>query len=218
MNKLQLEHILVSAAKIGDDNEIIVIGSQSILGQFPEAEKNPVLSYSMEADLYLKNKTSHTILVEGSIGEGSMFHMTYGYYAQEVGPQTAILPVGWEDRLFSVQVRYNHQSTVTGYCLEVHDLAVAKYSAGREKDYGFLAVMINKGMLRKKELITRVYKTAGINHQGIIDRIKRDFKDYASRHFDYNKTFGSPTKGLSMTADQNKQAFLKKIKQRTDIK
>jgi hypothetical protein len=66
MNKQQLEHILISAARIGDDNEIMVIGSQSILGQFPESHKNPVLSYSMEADIYLKNKINNTILVEGS--------------------------------------------------------------------------------------------------------------------------------------------------------
>jgi hypothetical protein len=76
MNKFQLEHILLSAAKIGDDNEIIVIGSQSVLGQFPEAGKNPVLAYSMEADIYLKNKLKNTILVEGAIGEGSIFHLS----------------------------------------------------------------------------------------------------------------------------------------------
>lgn len=91
MNKTQLEHILISASKIGDDNEIIVIGSQSVLGQFPEAGDNSVLSYSMEADIYLKNRLENTILVEGAIGEGSMFHQTFGYYAQEVGPNTAIL-------------------------------------------------------------------------------------------------------------------------------
>jgi len=85
MNKEQLKHILASAAKIGDDNEIIVIGSQSILGQFPEAAKNPVLSYSMEVDLYLKNKTSNTIIVEGSIGEGSCFISLTGIMLRKLG-------------------------------------------------------------------------------------------------------------------------------------
>lgn len=220
MNKQQLEHILVSAAKIGDDNEIIVIGSQSILGQFPEASKNPMLSYSMEADIYLKNKTQNTILVEGSIGEGSMFHMTFGYYAQEVGPQTAILPIGWEARLFPVFVKYSKTSSVTGYCLEAHDLAVAKYAAGREKDYGFLAVMINKGMLRKRELIGRVHKTPGINHPMIIEKIKRDFKEYASRHHDFDKMFGKSSFDSSkpLTQDKNKAVFVKHVKDQSKIK
>ena len=220
MNKQQLEHILMSAARIGDDNEIIVIGSQSILGQFPDAHKNPVLSYSMEADIYLKNKINNTILVEGSIGEGSLFHVTFGYYAQEVGPKTAILPAGWEDRLFPVIVRYEGTKSVTGYCLEAHDLATAKYAAGREKDYGFLAVMINKGMLRMKELIDRVNKTAGINRHAIIERIKRDFKDYASRHVDFGSFINKPKNAVSGDSgnDKNKLEFINKIKQKVIIR
>lgn len=38
-------------------------------------------------------------LIEGSIGEASMFHATFGYYAQGVSETTAILPGGWRDRL-----------------------------------------------------------------------------------------------------------------------
>lgn len=216
MNKAQLEHILLSAAKVGDDNEIIVIGSQSVLGQFPEASKNPVLSYSMEADLYLKNKLKNTILVEGAIGEGSMFHQTFGYYAQEVGPNTAILPRGWEDRLFPVVVKRDGR-TVTGYCLEVHDLAIAKYAAGREKDYIFLAVLINKGMLRKKELISRVYSTKCIQPQSVIDRIKRDFKEYAGKHHDFGKYMPASTHQPSSRKDHDKQSFIASVRKGKNI-
>lgn len=182
-----------------------------MLGQFPEASKNPVLSYSMEADLYLKNKIKNTILVEGAIGEGSMFHQTFGYYAQEVGPNTAILPNGWEDRLFPVVVKRDGR-TVTGYCLDAHDLAVAKYAAGREKDYIFLAVMINKGMLRKKELINRVYSTKCIQPQTIIERIKRDFKEYASKYHDFGKYMPASAKQPSAGNDPDKQRFIAQVK------
>ena len=214
MNKSQLEHLLVSAAKIGDDNEII----ESVLGQFPDAGKNPVLSYSMEADIYLKNKLNNTILVEGSIGEGSMFHQTYGYYAQEVGPNTANLPIGWEARLFPVKVKYDASSSVTGYCLEVHDLAVAKYAAGREKDFLFLAVMINKGMLKKKELINRVYKTVGIDHSRVVDLIKRDFKEYVSKHHNFNVPMGTFSGGSESIIDSSKKEFVKKVKSKNNIR
>ena len=37
MTRAQLEHLLRAAATIADDDEIVVIGSQAILGQFPEA-------------------------------------------------------------------------------------------------------------------------------------------------------------------------------------
>jgi len=218
MNEQQLRHILISAAKIGDDNEIIVIGSHSILGQFPEASRNPVLSFSMEADLYLKNKLSNTAYVDGTIGEGSLFHITHGYYAQEVGPETAVLPMGWENRLFRVEVNYGNKSLVTGYCLDVHDLAVAKYAAGREKDYTFLAVMINKGMLRKKELISRVRETIGINHQAIIDHLVVDFKKYASVHMNYNSIAADQNKNITNSVlkqlDIEKENFMKVIRKR----
>ncbi len=34
--------------------------------------------------------------IEGALGEGSQFHETFGYYAQGVGPETAVLPSGLE--------------------------------------------------------------------------------------------------------------------------
>ena len=218
MNEQQLKHILISAAKIGDDNEIIVVGSQSILGQFPEASKNPVLSYSMEADLYLKNKRDNTAYVEGAIGEGSLFHITHGYYAQEVGPETSVLPEGWDDRLFRVEVKFDTKAKVTGYCLEAHDLAVAKYVAGREKDYVFLAVMINKGLLKKKELISRIKLTMGINHHSIIERVKIDFKKYSSTHMNFKAIIAQQNKNMNSTVLKNldieKKEFIRAIKNR----
>lgn len=38
-------------------------------------------------------------IIDGSIGELSAFHDTFGYYAQDVGPETATLPAGWVDRI-----------------------------------------------------------------------------------------------------------------------
>jgi len=35
--------------------------------------------------------------IDGAIGEGSEFHATKGFYAQGVGPGTAVLPDGWLD-------------------------------------------------------------------------------------------------------------------------
>jgi hypothetical protein len=37
MKRFELEHLIRAAGAISDDTEIVVIGSQSVLGQFPDA-------------------------------------------------------------------------------------------------------------------------------------------------------------------------------------
>ena len=69
MKRSDLEHILRAAGAISGDNEIIVIGNQSILGSFPDAPAE--LLFSCEADVYPKNKPALAILIDGAIGEES---------------------------------------------------------------------------------------------------------------------------------------------------
>ncbi len=92
MNRDELEHIIRAAATIADDDEFIVIGSQAILGQFPDAPEE--LRISNEADVWPRTHPERWELIDGAIGELSMFHDTFGYYAQGVGPETAVLPAG----------------------------------------------------------------------------------------------------------------------------
>ncbi len=72
MTRSELEHLIRASGAIADDVELIIIGSQSILAQFPQAPAT--LRVSMEADLYPRNKPELADLVDGSIGEGSYFH------------------------------------------------------------------------------------------------------------------------------------------------
>lgn len=51
MRRDQLAHILRAAARITEDNDILVIGSQSILGSFDEGELPEPAWVSVEADL-----------------------------------------------------------------------------------------------------------------------------------------------------------------------
>jgi hypothetical protein len=141
MQRPQLEHIIRAAAGITGATEIVVIGSQAVLGQFPDAPAD--LLVSIEADVFTPRNPDDADLIDGSIGEGSPFHQTFGYYAHGVAEETAILPAGWKDRL--ITVRNANTGNGCGLCLEVHDLAVAKLAAGREKDFSFVA-----GLLRHK--------------------------------------------------------------------
>lgn len=101
MRRQDLEHIIRAAAEIAKDTEIVVIGSQAILGSFPDAPDE--LLVSVEADVYPKNRPERAELIDGSIGEGSPFHDAVGYYAQGVDEKTAILPRGWKERLVAVR-------------------------------------------------------------------------------------------------------------------
>ena len=176
MNRQQLEHVIRAAATIAGDDEIVVIGSQSILGCHPEAPAE--LCVSADVDLYPRNHPERADLVEGSIGELSPLHETFGYYAQAVGPATAVLPRGWEDRLVAVPTPAG-----TGLCLEPHDLAISKYVAGRPKDHEYLRTAIRHGLLRREVLLGRLDSTAieKVERDRLRQAIERDFTEHLSR-------------------------------------
>lgn len=152
MKRAELEHLIRAAATIADDDEIVVIGSQSILGQFPDAPAE--LCRSMEADVWPRNHPERWELIDGSIGELSPFHEAFGYYAQGVGPETAVLPEGWEERLIRVQTPRTRGAV--GLCLEVHDLVVSKYVALREKDVEFVRAAIEHALVDRTVLLQRL--------------------------------------------------------------
>jgi len=173
MKRSELEHLIRAAGRIAGDREIVVIGRQSILGQFPDAPL--ALLRSMEGDLYPKSKPELADKVDGAIGEGSRFHEQFGYYAQGVASDTAILPRGWQRRL--VRVENENTGGYAGLCLEVHDLAISKYAAGREKDLEFTRELARNGMTDKRTLARRLAATrlAAALAEIVRGRIERDF-------------------------------------------
>ena len=156
MKRDQLEHIIGAAAIIADDDEIIVVGSQSILGQFPDAPAE--LCRSMEADVWPRNHPERWELIDGSIGELSPFHETFGYYGQGVGEETAVLPDGWQERLIRVESPATRGAV--GLCLEIHDLLISKYVAEREKDLEFTGTAIAHGLVDQPILLERLSVTS----------------------------------------------------------
>ena len=156
MNRAQLEHVIRAAASIADDREIVILGSQAILGRHPDAP--PALCVSEDVDLYPRNHPERSEVVDGAIGELSAFHETFGYYAHGVGPETAILPAGWESRL--VRVEGPETAGAVGLCLDPHDLAISKLMAGREKDLEYLRVAADSGLLNRETLLGLIDPTS----------------------------------------------------------
>lgn len=143
MNLKQLEHVLRAGGSIAGCREIVVIGSQSLLASFPEAPAE--LLRSMEVDCYPLEDPVRADLIDGSIGELSPFHETFGYYAHGVGPETAALPAGWRSRV--VRLESENTGGTVGWCLAPADLAVSKLLAGREKDVEFVRAMLRAGVV-----------------------------------------------------------------------
>ena len=155
MKRADLEHIIRASATIADDDELIVIGSQAALAQFPDAPEE--MLRSDEADIYPKNKPERWELIDGAIGELSTFHETFGYYAHGVQEGVATLPQGWKHRLISLSNAATRGAT--GLCLELHDLLISKYVANREKDRRYCRAAAKSGLASKVTLQERLAQT-----------------------------------------------------------
>ncbi|MEW6302275.1 MAG: DUF6036 family nucleotidyltransferase [Verrucomicrobiota bacterium] len=152
MNFKELEHLLASAWSLARESDFIIIGSLAILGKYPKA---PVeLLVSREADIYPKHHPEGGLLIDRSLGEHSTFHETYGYFAHVVAPELATLPDGWEGRL--VRLKTRRTKGATGWCLEPHDLAASKLIVGRRKDVDFVKQLLSKKMVRLNTLRRRI--------------------------------------------------------------
>ncbi|MGC4859773.1 hypothetical protein [Micromonospora sp. DT41] len=84
MRREQLEHVLRSACQIAGAPDVLVIGSQSVLGAIPESRLPLEATASMEVDVaFFDDPDDHKAdQVDGAIRELSPFHETFGYYAQ----------------------------------------------------------------------------------------------------------------------------------------
>ncbi len=131
MTREQREHILRAASTIAGDPDVLVIGSQSVLGSFADGDLPLEATSSMEADIAFFDDPADAKAdqVDGAIGELSAFHETFGYYAQGVSVSTAVLPEGWRDRVIALTT----PSTASGrgLCLDPHDCVISKLVAGR---------------------------------------------------------------------------------------
>lgn len=178
MKKRQLDHVLRAAGDITGDNQFVIVGSQALHGKYPDLAD--AIFVSAKVDLIAKNKPQTTELLN-SIGQESLFHETYGVYADPVDEKTATLPAGWQGRL--VNLPEGDSNGVRGLCLEPHDLAISKYVAWREKDQVFTRELVKRKLLSKEKLLTLVSATQvpEQTRKLLRERIERDFLDAAAK-------------------------------------
>ncbi len=176
MRRDEFEHAVRAAGAVLDVDELLVIGSQALHGSV-SGDLPPEATRSIEVDIVAMGDTDGSMadLIDASIGEASMFHATFGYYAQGVVETTAILPRGWRDRL----VRFETPGTngVVAWCLEPHDLWMSKAIAGRPKDLEFCRAIRHAGYVTPDVLRSRLALVENLHqeiHEAVAARIGSD--------------------------------------------
>jgi len=179
MNREAFDHAVRAAGAILGEDEILVIGSQALYGSV-EDELPPEAERSVEADIAALDDPDDrkADLIDGAIGEASMFHESFGYYAQGVSESTAVLPRGWRDRLR----RYETPATngVVAWCLEAHDLWLSKAVAMRPKDIEFCEALLQRQFVQADTLRARLADLPDVADgvrervEALIDRGDRD--------------------------------------------
>jgi hypothetical protein len=168
MKREHFDHVLRAAAAIVED-ELIIVGSQAILAQYPSPPAEMVVSE--ELDIYPRSDPSRSIEIDAALGQGSLFEETFGYRAHGVGPETAVLPAGWEERLVRVEVETARGTPAVGWAVEAHDLVLSKLAAGREEDYTFSVAAIKSGIVDQDELRRRAVLLIDDQREPVLKRI-----------------------------------------------
>lgn len=171
MNRAQLAHVLRAACQIAADNDVLVVGSQAILGFRDEDELPAAATASMEADITFLDDPDRKKAdeVEGGIGEFSPFHEQFGYYAEGIHLDTVVLPNGWRERL--IRPEPPDAELAGAAFLEPHDLVASKLAAGRLKDLNFALALVQADLIDVEVLLERIYAMPADVHQSVLDRM-----------------------------------------------
>lgn len=152
MKRAQLELALRIAGEVARDSEFIVFGSQSILGTVSRPPKTCLVS--MEVDIYPRHHPQAVGLIIARLGARSAFSRENGFFIDCVTPDLAAFPDGWTERL--IPFRTKQTGGVTGWCVELHDVAASKLAAGREKDLAYIKALFAARLVKAHVLRERI--------------------------------------------------------------
>jgi hypothetical protein len=167
VNRDQLEHAIRAACDVSKDQDLIIFGSQAIVGTYPDAPGD--LRASIEIDIQPKNRPEAVDEIDGALGELSMFHQTHGFYVHGVSIDSASLPAGWEHRTVAVSDPVGTRGGI-GHCIEIHDLAASKLAAWREKDRVFVTTLLIERLVDPQVLVARIEDLSTGADRGMLSR------------------------------------------------
>ena len=128
--------------------------------------------------------------INKKLGVFSNFQLENGFYADALGLATVILPTNWQERL---QLFKDENGETIAFVAEIHDIAVSKLIAGREKDFLFLnelfirefieidvfieRVLLVKDMPQSSILVSRLESLEKIISKNLFSKIRELLKD-----------------------------------------
>lgn len=134
MRKENLFKLAEEIKRLAPDSTPVIVGSQAvhvITNFVPE-----IVRQSIECDfLFGEGNAEIRWEVNLKLGIFSRFQQENGFYADALGQATVVLPKDWEKRLQNLS---DEKGETIALCVEIHDVAVSKFIAGREKDFQFL--------------------------------------------------------------------------------
>lgn len=173
MDLAQLRHVILELGERFDLKQVYVVGSSAVFASLPSTT-DVALTATRDVDLALPlGEALPPNQIEFVLGEGSDFDVQHGYYAQAVDLSTPkYAPAGWQARAVELRV-----GRTTARCMAIHDLALAKYGAGREKDLEFTRALSKLGAV-SRDTLERLLESVDTTteHRALIAaRIGRDF-------------------------------------------
>jgi len=168
--------LLVEAHRLTEANEILVVGSQSVLATWDETQLPEAATRSAEADMLIRVQNGIRLTAEqadvvteflNQSGILSEFDEEHGVHIDPISPNTAELPEGWEDRLVEIKAYAEDGHEVVGVCLDPYDACASKAIAFRDHDREFIAAMISADLIEPTVLQQRLEMYRGereINH------------------------------------------------------
>ncbi len=133
MNAENFYHICRSAAAIARVPRVTVFGAAAVvpwIGEFcPEAPFWPSLELDIDP-----GGAALADLVDGSIGEGSLFEETFGVRAHGISLEAFVAPPDWRGR---ARIFEEPESGISIEAPHPFDLAVAKLVRGEDRDWEF---------------------------------------------------------------------------------
>lgn len=156
MDVTTLRMLVEAIRRHAPDRRLIVFGSGSLLATFPDlGESDSGVRRSRDADfLMFPWDEDLAQAIHESLGPDFAFDRAHGYYADIVRPfAVENFPPDDEARLVPLE------GCANVFCLDPHDMAVAKLMVGRPKDVALLAELARQQRLDLERVAALLRKT-----------------------------------------------------------
>ena len=157
MLRSNLYRLLTDIRQLPVEGIPIIVGSQAV---HAVTEAVPEIArQSVECGLlYGGGEADGRGLVNREVGVLTAYQDETGHYADAVGLATIVLPTGWEERLVPLE---DGKGVLVAMCVEIHDVAVSKLIAGRQKDFEFIDSLLTLDLIDLDKFLTRLDLAAG---------------------------------------------------------